>query len=341
MAYSAAAPRILFGHRPTAVAVWAGSLLSLCLLASLSYADTNMNTGQVQDSVIGNDNQQANGAGIAVNGGADNSNLNNNQNRNTNMAQSNVQPIMISQPTAGGGGSAALVLPRTPLALPNANLGRSNFGLQFGVQNNPGLSALSGGNNALGWFMQGGVTIPFGKIPSVLQNRQTAEMDKLRQDRQDTQRQVFGQVNPGAVAPHTQVQGRVVGLNAYNALPVSAGKRSVAVPVSAMQMGGLGDGGPPPPKVLALEPAEAFSQPLHTGDKIGTVELGREYPYLGHTRSGWVKILLPTGKEAWTSTHFEYIKHDYTEIDSLAVDTSVKPPARTATQGSNQKKRRS
>lgn len=289
----------------------------------------NANTGILLNSVQGNHGQQANGAGVAINGDASHSNLNNNQNSNANY----LQPVMVSQPnyaSSGAGGTAALILPRNPLPLGNAGLGRSNFGLQFGIQNNPGISSITNGKeNGLGWFMQGGLTIPFGKIPSVIQNQQLAKMDSLRENQLDNQRRVFGNLNP--MDPNNynaRVQGHVVGLNAYNYSTIPSGKITVPVPTPAN--GNIGEIVIPQPKVLALKPADAFSQPLNTGEQIGVVEVGKEYPYLGHTRSGWVKILLPTGKEAWTSTQFEYVKHDYTEIDTLAV-APVIPKSKTAT----------
>jgi hypothetical protein len=276
----------------------------------------NVSTGYTSGSILGNGSQQASGVGNAVNGGSVNgSNLNANQNANTNL----VQPILVSQPDTHAG-SAALILPRNPLPLPNASAGRSNFGLQFGVQNNPGISALTGGKeNGLGWFMQGGLTIPFGKIPAPYQAQNASRMDELRRDQMDERRQVFGRVaseNP-ALSPHTDVQGRVMGLNAYNYSTVQADKLPVQQPAN------VGEIVMPQPKVLALKPAPVFTQPLNTGEQIGDVQVGKEYVYLGHTKSGWVKILMPNGKEAWTSTQFEYLKFDYTQVDSLAVDPTM------------------
>jgi hypothetical protein len=315
----------------------AAAVLSISLASGQAWADgatgnaggagsTNVSTGITQGSIQGNGNMQADGTGIGVNGSTINrSNLNANQNSNTNL----VQPINIMTPnyTGSRGGSAALILPRNPLALPNANLGRSNFGLQFGLQNNPGLSTLTGGKeNGLGWFMQGGFTIPFGKIPAAYLSQNNALMDDLRRDRQDAQRQVFGRVNPqSGAAPRTDVQGRVIGLNAYNYSTVPADKLPLRQPSSS-----VGEIMMPQPKVLVLKPASAFSQPLMTGEQVGEVQVGKEYPYLGHTKSGWVKVLLPNGKEAWTSTQLEYLKFDYTEIDSLAVDPRAQSHTRTA-----------
>ncbi len=298
----------------------------------------NINTGSATDSILGNNNQQANDTGIAVNGNVNDANLNNNQNSNTNV----LQPIVVSQPNysaagrGGGGGNSALILPRNPLPLPNAVLGRSNFGMQVGVQNNPGISTLTNGReNGMGWFMQAGLTIPFGKIPSVYDNTRNAQLDTLRQDRLDAQRRVFAGVTPGNQR-QSNVQGKVVGLNAYNYSVVPSGR----IPVQ--NNSSVGEIVLPQPRVLALKPADAFSQPMNTGEQIGLVEVGKEYPYLGHTRSGWVKLLLPNGKEAWTTAQFEYLKFDYTEIDTLASDSGVMNQAKSAanTKENNLKKRR-
>ncbi|HEY9686584.1 MAG TPA: SH3 domain-containing protein [Coleofasciculaceae cyanobacterium] len=292
-------------------------------------SDVTANTGIVQDSIVGNQNQQNQNVGIGANGDIT-GNANNNQ--NTLGASATANPITVVQPQyntgSGGGGNAALVLPRNPLALPNATAGRSNFGLQFGVQNNPGLGALSGGGaNALGWFMQGGLTVPFGKIPSIYYSPKNAEMDSLREDHMDAQRNVFGNANPINRPPaQAKVEGRVVGLNAYNYSTVPAGK----LPLQMTNSTGVGEIVAPQPKVLALKQADAFNQPLNTGERVGAVEVGKEYVYLGHTRSGWVKVLLSNGREAWTSTQFEYIKFDYTEIDSLAVAPQLPVPAQEA-----------
>jgi hypothetical protein len=332
--------RIVIQHRRRAWLTTFSGVFPLAVILSTSLAQmnsqvwaegtggsTNVSTGITQGSIQGNGNMQADRTGIGVNNSTlRDSNLNANQNSNTNL----VQPINVTTPnyTGSRGGSAALILPRNPLALPNANLGRSNFGLQFGVQNNPGLSTLTGGKeNGLGWFMQGGFTIPFGKIPAPYLSQNNAMMDELRRDQQDAQRQVFGRVNPqsSGTAPRTDVQGRVIGLNAYNYSTVPADKlpfRQAPSSVGEIMM--------PQPKVLVLKPASAFSQPLMTGEQVGEVQVGKEYPYLGHTKSGWVKVLLPNGKEAWTSTQLEYLKFDYTEIDSLAVDPRAQSHLRTA-----------
>jgi hypothetical protein len=298
-----------------------------------------------------NNNMTAENTGVAVNGNADNANVNNNQNtlttgnnQNVNMLAPRVSsaPVvapLIYSPTRGGSSQSVMVLPRNPLSLPNANLGRSNFGLQFGLQNNPGLGGFGGGGlgNALGWFMQGGVTIPFGKIPDVIAQQNGHKMDDVRQSNMERERMVFGNLQPhhGPSQPakglpaKTDVQGKVVGLGAYNLTTLPSAKISLPESTPAV-------GAEPvrlnPPKLLALSQAPVFTRPLNTGDKVGMVEIGNEYPYLGHTRSGWVKVLLPNGAEGWTSTHFEYIKNDFTEVDSLAVaPIYMKPdPARTA-----------
>ncbi|MGE0201111.1 MAG: SH3 domain-containing protein [Candidatus Melainabacteria bacterium] len=329
--------------------------LALCLVGaagfSSAFADgedvggvANVNTGALDSpngsNVIGNDNAVCDQTGVCVNG-SNSGNLNNNQNANavtsSNSNQNVLNPVLYSPTSSngGGGGNSALVLPRNPLALPNANYGRSNFGLQFGVNNNPALSALTGNSNALGWFLQGGVTIPFGKIPDVLKNSSNAKLDELRMDRQDASRRVFGNVGPtasanrGTVHVNKSVQGAIYGLDAHNYTTVPSAKLSVPgtltsmmsaqTPLAASSAKGV------EPKVLALAEAHVFSHPLNTGDDIGSVEVGHEYPYLGHTKSGWVKILLPNGKTGWTSTNWEYIKLDYTQVDDLAVD----PAART------------
>ncbi len=277
----------------------------------------NGNTGIASNSIIGNGNQQADNVGVAVNGDVD-GNLNNNQN---NLSSRN-QNLLYSPASGGGGGNSALVLPRNPLPLPNANLGRSNFGLQFGLQNNPVFSALSGNGNALGWFVQGGLTIPFGKIPEVYQNRATREVDAVRLQNQENQRNVFDQSGNGNRIER-KVEGRLLGLNAYNYTTMPTGKLGLP---EQLRLPGT-ETARPQPHVLTLEPGAVFSRPLDTGEKVGVVEVGQEYPYLGHIRSGWVKILLPDGKNGWTQAAFEYLKHDYTEIDNLASRSADKTRA--------------
>ncbi len=307
--------------------------ISIISVAALSthfvWADVTANTGIVDNSILGNNSMQAEDTGVAINGPVQDSNVNNNQNEN-NISSSNqnaniVQPVMIAPNSSGGGrgGSAALVLPRNPLPMPNASLGRSNFAMQFGVNNNPGMAALTGGDTALGWFAQAGVTIPFGKIPDIYRNQNSSKLDDIRQKQLDNRRNVFGGVQPAPTIPSQsdqKVRGRIVGLSAYNRTSIPSAKIGAE---SLSSSSFLDHVSIPQPKVLALTPAEVFTRPLNTGEKIGAIEVGKEYPYLGHTRSGWVKVLLPNGSEGWTSTNFEYIKYDFTEIDSLAVDPQM------------------
>lgn len=292
--------------------------IAASLSHSLSWAESgtnNISTGLTSNSIIGNNSQQTTDTGVAINGSVNGSNVNNNQNRNLNV----VQPVVLTAPqysSGGSGGGAALILPRNPLPLGNAALGRSNFGLQFGVQNNPGISAITNGKeNGMGWFVQGGLTIPFGKIPNAVSNPSNAQYDRIREDRLDAQRNVLGNMLPSDVPANpanTKVEGKVVGLNAYNYSTQSTDK------IQPTGVSAIGDIGTPSPHVLALKPGKAFDQPLNTGSHVGDILVGKEYPYLGHTHSGWVKVLLPNGREAWTHARFEYIKFDYTEIDSLA-----------------------
>lgn len=301
------------------------------------------NTGIVDGGIVGNGNvQTGDGTGV-VNNGANNGNINNNQNNlqtgnNTNSV-SNMTYLPVQ--TSGQGGSSALILPRNPLPLSNANLGRSNFGLQFGVQNNPGLGALTGSNNALGWFLQGGLTIPFGKIPDVYANPMNREADQMRLKEMQSERNVFGGIvnkpssTQQAALARRAVNGQVYRLNAYN-------YETAASPKLAMASGGLAAGaaamasaGPSlgklaEPKVLALSPASIYSHPFNTGDKLGAVEVGREYPYLGHTKSGWVKILMPNGSEGWTKGDLEYLKFDYTQVDEISSHPTADPVIKSA-----------
>lgn len=290
--------------------------------------------------------------GVAVNGDVDSSSINSNQTTVTTGSNTNmnvVAPTLLT-PTqslanggsaaGGAGGSAVLMLPRNPLPLSNAALGRSNFGLQFGLQNYPALGNLgginSGGSNALGWFLQAGVTIPFGKIPSALTNKQHARIDDLRQQQMARERDVFGTMatqkpahqNP-PVNYNTDVRGKISGMGAYNFTTLPSAK--INLPNGLDSLPNLGEIKMTQPRLLALSPSNVYTKPLNVGDKIGVVEVGNEYPYLGHTRSGWVKILLPNGKEGWTSTNFEYIKRDYTEVDELAVDPKARTREKTAT----------
>jgi hypothetical protein len=278
-----------------------------------SQGTLNANTGLANESVIGNGSMRAQDTGIAVNGSKiKDSNLNNNQNQNSNINL--VQPNVIGHENRGG--SAALVLPRNPLPMPNAALGRSNFGLQMGVQNNPGLPTMGGAANALGWFMQAGLTIPFGKIPEVYNNPNRASLDDDRKQQLQASRNVFGDSKSGQNNnAGKKVSGKVVGLSAYNYTTTPSGR------VNPSGGPSLGKIEIPQPRVLALAPSDAYTQPLDTGQKAGVIEAGKEYVYLGHTSSGWVKLLLPTGSEAWTVGRFEYVKYDFTQIDALASRT--------------------
>lgn len=318
-----------------------GIVATLILMADASgwategAPDATVDTGTEAVENTNSHNMQARDTGIALNGSnMESSSINNNRNNLTTGNNTNLNLVApsVSIPTstssAGGtggtGGNAVLMLPRNPLPLSNAAFGRSNFGLQFGLQNNPilgGLGGLGGKQNALGWFMQAGLTIPFGKIPNINQ-AQNNQLDEIRRMTLDQQRNVLGKIPS---SPHenrgndpidykTKVNGKITGMSAYNygTMPFSK--------VELMKEG-LSDKAlsVPQPRLLALNPAEVYTKPLNIGEKIGVVEVGNEYPYLGHTRSGWVKILLPNGTSGWTSTLFEYIKNDYTEVDGLAV----------------------
>lgn len=218
------------------------------------------------------------------------------------------------------GGTSALVLPRNPLALPNANLGRSNFGLQFGLNNNPilgNLNTVNGKTDAMSWFLQGGLTIPFGKIPDVIANPRNNQLDDMRQQRMMDEREVFGSLQNQQNA-RANVQGKVVRLNAYNyattASPKLEGIRDGLKQVESEKATALNS-----PKVLALADAVVYSKPLGKGDKVGSTTTGEEYRYIGHTNSGWVKIIMSNGREGWVKGRFEYLKNDYTEIDTVTL----------------------
>ncbi|WP_303673231.1 SH3 domain-containing protein [Vampirovibrio chlorellavorus] len=218
------------------------------------------------------------------------------------------------------GGTSALVLPRNPLALPNANLGRSNFGLQFGLNNNPilgNLNSVNGKTDAMSWFLQGGLTIPFGKIPDIIANPRNNQLDDIRQQRMMDEREVFGSLQNQQNA-RANVQGKVVRLNAYNyattASPKLEGIRDGLRQVESEKASLLSA-----PKVLALADAAVYSKPLGKGDKVGSTTTGEEYRYIGHTNSGWVKIIMSNGREGWVKGQFEYLKNDYTEIDTVTL----------------------
>lgn len=287
----------------------------LCISVPGALADTNIDAanfnGNGSNNVNGNANGNFNTVGVQT--GA-------NTNNNTNNT---VSQVIAPTQALSNGGSSALVLPRNPLALPNASLGRSNFGLQFGVNNNPGFSNIFGNNgkgDSLGWFMQGGLTIPFGKIPDVIANPRNAQLDDTRQRRLEDSRQVFGNAQPNQQQAQTNVQGRVVSLNAYNyATSPSPKVASLANTVKSLET----EKNLAAPKVLALADSTVFSKPLGKGEKVGAIALGEEYRYIGHTNSGWVKIILPNGREGWAKGQFEYLKNDYTEIDTITLHNTL------------------
>lgn len=260
--------------------------------------------------------------GNGLNGSTNNGNMNSNQNQvngGNNLSQ-NQNTLYSPNQSLSTGGTSALVLPRNPLSLNNANLGRSNFGLQFGLNNNPilgNLNSVNGKTDALSWFLQGGVTIPFGKIPDIITNPRSNQMDDIRQQRLMDERQVFGSVQNQQNA-RANVQGKVVSLNAYNyatsASPkledVKEGLRQIESEKANLTA----------PKVLALADAVVFTKPLGQGEKIGKTNMGDEYRYIGHTNSGWVKIIMSNGREGWVKGQFEYLKNDYTDIDVVTLD---------------------
>lgn len=261
------------------------------------------------------------GVGICTNGSDVSGNQNANQNNLTNQNQ-NANQTQVYSPTqsVSTGGTSALVLPRNPLSLGNANLGRSNFGLQFGLNNNPilgNLNSVNGKTDAMSWFMQGGLTIPFGKIPDIIANPRNNQLDDIRQQRMQDQRQVFGSVQAQQNA-RANVQGQVVRLNAYNYAtspsPKLEGLKDSLRQIEA-EKANLAI-----PKVLALAEAPVYSKPLGKGDKIGVTATGDEYRYIGHTNSGWVKIIMSNGMEGWVKGQFEYLKSDYTDIDVVTLD---------------------
>jgi hypothetical protein len=288
-------------------------------VSTASWADTptTTNTGgsTMNNGVFEN-------VGNGLNGSTNNGNMNSNQNSVTggNNLSQNQNTLYSPTQSVSTGGTSALVLPRNPLALGNANLGRSNFGLQFGLNNNPilgNLNSVNGKTDAMSWFMQGGLTIPFGKIPDIIANPRNNQIDDIRQQRLMDERQVFGSMQNQQNA-RANVQGKVVRLNAYNYATspspkleglkdslrqIEAEKASLAVP-----------------KVLALAEATVYTKPLGKGDKIGSTTTGDEYRYIGHTNSGWVKIIMSNGREGWVKGQFEYLKNDYTDIDTVTLD---------------------
>jgi len=283
-----------------------------------STSTTVVNTGTNQ-GVAGNGNFQGNGVAI---GGNNNGNVN----TNSNSTGSNVNNVYVPS----GGGSSAIILPRNPLTLMTPqNTGQSVFGFQAGVQNNPYPTSIGtmGGTSALGWFAQGGVTIPFGKIPSILRNNSNTA-DDARQLGLDQDRNVFGQLTPQqqqqSVQAQTNVKGQIIGMNAYSYATTPAGKINMP---GSIDLGGKET--PYQPKLLALAPGDVYTRPLNTGEKAGVVEVGKEYPYLGHIRAqgkqpAWIKILMPDGTQGWVSSRFEFVKTDYTEVDDLAVASPAK-----------------
>jgi hypothetical protein len=285
-------------------------------------ATNTMNNGVFDNTTVG------------LNGSTNNGNINGNQNtlgldsRNTNQTYVNTPNQSVST-----GGTSALVLPRNPLNLGNANLGRSNFGLQFGLNNNPilgNLNSVNGKTDAMSWFMQGGLTIPFGKIPDIIANPRNNQLDDIRQQRMMDERQVFGSVQNQQNA-RANVQGKVVRLNAYNyatsASPKLEGMKDGLRQIES-EKANLAT-----PKVLALADALVYSKPLGKGDKVGTTAMGEEYRYVGHTNSGWVKIIMSNGQEGWVKGQFEYLKNDYTEIDTVTLDNPAET-IKTATSSS-------
>lgn len=241
-----------------------------------------------------------------------------NTNQNTNQT-------LVSSPAQAVGGSSALVLPRNPLMLSNANLGRSNFGLQFGLNNNPVFGSIfgKGAGNALGWFMQGGVTIPFGKIPDIIAHPQNNQMDNQRLQRLDDDRQVFGALTPAA---RSTVEGRVI-MNAYSPSTVALPKvGSMQDTLKAVEVKAEGI----TPKVIAWSDSPIFTRPLEKAPKIGMTITGDEYRYVGHTSSGWLKLILPDGRQGWSKGQFEHLKNDFTQIDEITARNNTLDGVRQA-----------
>ncbi len=286
-------------------------------------------------------NLVAQDTGVAVNGDANGSSINSNKNTLTTGTNTNlnlVAPTVVAPNAAQGGvgGNAVLMLPRNPLPLSNAALGRSNFGIQFGVQNNPilgGLGGYGGNSNALGWFLQAGLTIPFGKIPDGYKNQNVDRLDDMRQADLERRRDVFGRANPDQANQNkynvkTNVDGRITSMGAYNYATIPSAK--IDLPQGLQETTSAGGVKVPQEKLLAMTPGIVYSKPLNVGQKIGVIGVGDEYQYLGHISSGWIKILLPDGQSGWTSTRFEYIKNDYTEVDTLTLVPTKSRTQKTA-----------
>jgi hypothetical protein len=317
-----------------------GSLSSLCLVSVLGlctllsapvWADgATTTTTATTSSTAQPSNIQAGvfeNTGVGINGNANGANVSNNANTVTTGSNTNANSnqTLVSAPAQAVGGSSALVLPRNPLALGNAGLGRSNFGLQFGLNNNPVFGSIfgKGAGNALGWFMQGGVTIPFGKIPDIIANPQNNQLDNFRQQRLDDDRQVFGALAPNngnAPASRATVEGRVVSLNAYN-YSTAASPKIGLLQENLKTVESKVDGSSP--KVIALSDSPVFTRPLNKGQKIAVTAIGDEYRYIGHTGSGWLKLVLPDGRQGWSKGQFEYLKNDYTEIDGITARNTL------------------
>lgn len=302
--------KALFGLSKLLILV---SALSLSASTSIWAEETPPAGGNTLNNTV------CDGVGICSNGSNNSGNQNANQN---NLSNQNANQAQVYAPTQSlsTGGTSALVLPRNPLALGNANLGRSNFGLQFGLNNNPilgNLNSVNGKTDAMSWFMQGGLTIPFGKIPDIIANPRNNQLDDMRQQRLMDERQVFGSLQNQQNA-RANVQGKVVRLNAYNyatsASPklegLKDGLRQIEADKASLAT----------PKVLALADSVVYSKPLGKGDKVGTTITGDEYRYIGHTNSGWVKIIMSNGREGWVKGQFEYLKNDYTDIDTVTMD---------------------
>jgi hypothetical protein len=258
---------------------------------------------------------QATDTGVAVNGNADGSNINNNENNLSTGNNTNLNVISPYTTGLGVGGTSVMVMPRNPLPMPNAALGRSNFGLQFGLQNNPFLGS-SNGSSPLGWFLQAGLTIPFGKVPDVISNAASGNTRAQVMPDSRSNKDVSGKIQPNKerapVEYRKDVRARITRRPSQDSTMILTGG------LSNPSVGTVTDIVEVAPTLIALASSEIYSKPLKMGQRIGTVEPGGEYTYLGHLRSGWVKLQLPSGKIGWTSSTFEYIKTDYKQVDTLS-----------------------